>query len=374
MSEASEIDVVDIAPAAAEESPRETLERAFEAHDDVVETKPPREDGRDAVGRFAPKRNETETEAPADKPVVTEMVTTETGDKPTTEAAPERLPNAPQSWKPEEREHWKQMPVAAREAVARREAEIVRGLSEASEAKRGIEAIRGVIAPYMANIQAANGGDVVGSMKAFFDYDNRLRHGNQIEKAQAVTALIKSYGVDINALDSELAGAPHDPRTQQQTELQAALQRELAPMQQHLQQLQARDQERTQYSQQQFTTKVASAIDQFAAQPENKHFHTVASDMADILDFVSGRGQNMSLKEAYETACWQNPKVRSMMIAEQQNQTIGERTQTAHRARQAAVGVTGSPRVGALPVVAGGGKDDRLGDIRAAFDAQAGRE
>lgn len=371
MSEATEIEVVDIEPAAAEESPRETLERAFEAHDEVADTKPPREDGRDAVGRFAPKKNDVATEAP-----ITEAAPVSTEGTPKTDAEPapvaERLPNAPQSWKPEEREAWKAMPVSAREAVARREAEIVRGLSEASEAKRGIEAIRGVIAPYMANIQAANGGDVVGSMKAFFDYDNRLRHGNQIEKAQAVTALIKSYGVDINALDSELAGAPHDPRTQQQTELQAALQRELAPMRQHMMMLQQQEQQRAQYAQQQVTTQVSSAIDQFAAQPENKHFQTVAADMADILDFVAARGQNMSLKEAYETACWQNPKVRSMMIQEQQNQTAGERTQTAHRARQAAVGVTGSPRVGALPVV--GGKDDRLSDIRAAFDAQAGRE
>ena len=340
-----------------------------------------RTDGRDATGRFAPRRVSgppPRPEAEGAAPVVpagdpAPGAATQPAADPG--AVQEPHAKAPVSWKPEEREHWNAIPAAAREAVQRREMEVTRALQESSESRRGIDAIRQTLAPYMPNIQAANGGDAIGAIKTFFDYDNRLRHGSQIEKARAVTALIKGYGVDITALDTELAGAQHSPQSAQQDAVAQALQRELAPMRDYIAQMQQREAERAQHAEQNIAQTVEQSIGQFAAAPENKHFQAVRNDMADLLDLAKMQGRDMTLKQAYETACWQNPQVRSMLLTEQAAQTGAGRTATAQRARSAAVGVTGAPRVGGLPSAAqANGRDDRTADVRAAWDAALGRE
>ena len=358
------------------ETLRGALESAFDEHEGAstgedTEAAPPRvsTEGRDALGRFAPKRTDA---APAQP----ELDRDGTATPPTQDAAlkpeaPEatQFAQAPASWKPEEKAHWEKLPTEARATIMRREVEINRAMQESVEARRGVDAMRGVVGPYMANIQAANGGDVVGAMKTFFDYDNRLRHGTQIEKARAVTALIKGYGVDINALDTELAGAQHSPQQQQQTELQAALQRELAPFRSYLSQ----QQQAQATAQAAAVADVESGLAQFGA--AHPHYEAVRNTMADIIDIASAQGRQVTVAEAYEAACWQTPQIRAMMIKEQAGPAA--KTQAAQRARAAAVGVRTAPRAGGgAPNEAkgAGARDDRGADIRAAIDEMEGRE
>ena len=389
-----------IEPAGDDDSIRDTLEQAFEKHDEIAKGapddpakaatdagKPDTGANRDAVGRFAPKRAQApganaatgaEGEAAPAKAAETQSAAAPTdgaGEKAAGTGENTRLNQAPVSWNPQEREHWAAMPAAAREAVMRREHEIQRALHESSESRRGMDAMKGVISPFLQNINAANGGDVIGSVRTLFEYDNRLRHGTQIEKARALTTLIKSYGVDIAALDSELAGAPHNPQTQQQDAVQAAINRELGPMREHLQRMQQAEFERQQYAQQTVAQEVSQGISAFAADPEHKHFDAVRMDMADILDLAKAQNKVVTLKDAYDSACWHNPQIRATLLQEQAAQRGAGNTQQAQRARRAAVGVTGAPRVGGLPPVDGKpGRDDRGADIRAAWDAATGNE
>jgi hypothetical protein len=259
-----------------------------------------------------------------------------------------------------------------REAVMRREVDINRTMQESAQARQGLTQLQQTIAPYMQNINAANGGDVVGSIRTFFDYDNRLRHGTQIEKAKAVTALIKGYGIDIGTLDNELAGAAHDPREVNQSAMQEALARELAPMREYMAQQARAEQER----QSSMTREVDTGITQFAADPAHKHYENVRGTMADLIEIATAQGRRITLNEAYESACWQNPQIRSMLLAEQAQASGASSSTAAQRARSAAVGVKNAPRAGA-PIVTPSPharRDDRSNDIRAAFASAAGEE
>jgi hypothetical protein len=357
----------DIAKAFDQHEQAETTTEAAEAPATESTSQDEGTSGRDALGRFAPKRDtakaDAQAEAPAAKPDGEAAAAPAEG-----EAQPQVKHTAPPaSWKPEERQHWEKVPIEAREAVMRREVEINRAMQETVTARRGIEAIQRVIAPYVPNITAA-GGDAVTAIKTFFDYDNRLRHGTQMEKAKALTALIKGYGVDIEALDAELAGAPHNPATVQQDAVKAALERELAPFRAYLQQQQAAEQQRRA----QENAAIDTSVEQFASDPANRYFAQVRGTMADLLDVAAAQGRQLTLKDAYDQAVWSNPETRSMLLKEQLSSTAQNRNAAAQRAKNAAVSVKGSSK-GVAPSVAEAAEGSRVDAIRAAFDAAEGQ-
>lgn len=325
----------------------------------------PRE-GRDALGRFAPKAGE----APGPVPPIPPPAPTPPA-PPAAAEAPKHLARPPATWSPQETAHWDKLPTEAREAVMRRESEVQRVMQEAASARNGLSALQQVIAPYIPNIQAA-GGDAVGAIRSFFDYDNRLRHGSQIEKAKAVTQLIRGYGVDISALDNELAGAQHSPEQSQQDSIKAALERELAPLRQHLLQ-QQQAQQRAEYEQQMaLAREVDAGLQEFSQDAAHPHYNAVRGDMADLLEVATAQGRRMTLNEAYERACWQNPQIRGILIAGQQSAGAQTQHQAAQRARAAAVGVRNAPRAGAPGNGIAPENRSRADDIAAAFAVHAG--
>jgi hypothetical protein len=326
-------------------------------------------EGRDALGRFAPKRTsapDSTTAAPAlDAPAPTTTAVDPAAPAPDA-AAPVRHAKPPQSWNPQEAAHWDKTPAEVREAVMRREVEVNRALQDSASARNGLQQLQSTIAPYIPNVNAANGGDVVGAIRTFFDYDNRMRHGTQIEKAKAVSALIRGYGIDIGTLDSELAGQQHDPQQVNQSAIQEALARELAPMREYMN----RQQQMEQQQYQQTITQIDQGVAAFAADPKNVHYDTVRDSMADLLELAGKRGHALTMAQAYEQACLLNPATRSSVLAQQA--AVANPNQAAQRAKAAAVGVKNAPRAGAPAVTTAPEKRHRVDDVRAAFDAHTG--
>lgn len=326
-------------------------------------------EGRDALGRFAPKRTsapDSTTAAPApDAPAPAATAVDPAAPAPDA-TAPVRHAKAPQSWNAQEAAHWDKTPAEVREAVMRREVEVNRALQESASARNGLQQLQTTIAPYIPNVNAANGGDVIGSIKTFFDYDNRMRHGTQIEKAKAVTALIKGYGIDIGTLDTELAGAQHDPQQVNQGAYQQELARQLAPMREFMSAQQQREQAAQQYA----ITQIDQGVTAFASDPKNAHYAAVREDMADLLELATNRGRTLTLQQAYDQACLLNPAIRSMVDAARA--AAANPAQAAQRARAAAVGVKNAPRAGAPAATTAPDKRGRADDVRAAFDAHMG--
>jgi len=103
------------------------------------------------------------------------------------------------------REQWAKLPVDVQQEVVRREGEVIRTMKESANAREALGHVQNVLAPYAHNI-GASGSDALGMMTSLFQADNALRHGSVAEKAQMIANIIKSYGVDLMALDSTLAG------------------------------------------------------------------------------------------------------------------------------------------------------------------------
>lgn len=274
---------------------------------------------------------------------------------------------APASWKPEVREHWAQLPEGVRAEVARRESEVARTLQETAEARKTAEAVMKTIAPYEAFIKAENSSPLQ-AIDNLMSTAARLRTGTAPELAQMMAGLVKQFGVGrfgnqfIEALDSALAGQQpaYSPQSMggapDQTALvQQAVQQQLAPVQQFMtqfQQFQANQQAQLQQ-------QTASEVDQFLGQAE--FGRDVADEMADLLEAAHRKGQSMSLKQAYDKACYLNDSVRKVMQQRQASQAAQGKTQAAQRAKAAAVSVSGAAPVGAL--------NQQAVDVRSAIEA-----
>jgi hypothetical protein len=255
-----------------------------------------------------------------------------------------KIDKAPASWRPDVREHWAQLPETVRAEVARREQEVQRTLQETVELRRNAEQFARVLAPYEAYIRAENAtpAQAIDNLMATAV---KLRTSTGPELAQMMAGLVKQYGTGrfgnqfVEMLDSALAGQPQasDPV---QSQLQQAIQQQLAPVQQFMSQFQQMQQQQRVATAQKAESEVAQFLDraEFA--------NDVREEMADILEVAQRRGVEMTLQQAYEKACLMNDRVQSVM-----SQRNKGGANAAQRARSAAVSVTsagpgmGAPRV-----------------------------
>lgn len=297
---------------------------------------------RDENGKFKPKE-EKEQQPLQDQ-----------GMQPGPKAGPKpQGERAPQAWRPDVREHWASLPENVRSEIQRREVEVQRTLQESAEARKNYDAIMRTIQPYEAFIRAEN-SNPIQAIDNLMRTGAQLRVGTPAEKAQLVAGIVKQYGIDIEMLDSALAGqAPRvDP---QQAAIEQVLNQRLAPVQQMLTQFQ-----QAQLAQQQQVTSAAqSEVAQFLDRAE--FAEDVREDMADLMETAARRGQNLSLADAYKKACLMNDNVRAVIAQRVQTQGAQQGTQAAQKARSAAVQVSGAAPVGAL-------RQDPT-DVRSAIEA-----
>lgn len=271
----------------------------------------------------------------------------ETGKFVKAEASPEITPGpksgpkearAPASWRPEVRDHWAQLPEPVRAEVARREAEVTRTLQETAEARKYAESLNKAFQPYEAYIRAENAtpAQVIDNLMGTAV---RLRTSTGPELAQLMAGMVSQFGTGrfgpqfINMLDSALAGTT--PRQDDPTsQIQQAIQQQLAPVQQFMSQFQQAQQQ----SQMRVQQQAASEVEQFI---ESVDFgNDVREDMADLIEMASRRGREMTLQEAYQQACQMNPSVRAALAQRQQVNAAQGQNAAAQRAKAAAVSVS----------------------------------
>jgi hypothetical protein len=303
---------------------------------------------RDEVGKFAKKAEEGITPGPKSEPKQT------------------REERAPQSWKPETRQHWQTLPPEVRGEIARREGEFARAMQETSEARRFSDAVMKTIAPYEMFIKAEN-SNPIQAIDNLMSTAARLRTGTAPEIAGLVSQLVSQFGVGrfgpgfIEALDQALVGQTpqQDPR---EVAMRRQLEQEIAPVKQFMSQFQ----QMQQMQEQQMQEKAGNEVSNFLA---NQEFAMdVKEDMADLIELAAKRGREMSIEEAYERATRAHPSIGKILSKRDQATTAQSQTQVAQRARSAAVSVSGAPSVGS----SGSGAGDLRSVIENAF-AGSGR-
>jgi hypothetical protein len=189
----------------------------------------------------------------------------------------------------------------------------------------------------------------------------RLRTAPAPDLANVVAGIIKQFGVGrfgnsfIEQLDAALVGeVPQmDPQVMA---VQQAVQQQMAPVQQFINQFQ-----QAQAQQQQRVAQEAQGeVQNFLSQAE--FANDVREDMADLMEVAQRRGRELTLQEAYRQACLTNPQVRAVLEARSKAAGGQRLTTAAQKAKSAAVSVTGSPAMGSpTPTTAP--------DIRGAIEA-----
>jgi hypothetical protein len=157
--------------------------------------------------------------------------------------------------------------------------------------------------------------------------------------------------VDIEALDNVLSGQgiPHSPSSQ--PDIDAILEKKLAPFQQYLTQQQ-------QFARTQAERSMAEANRSVSDFSQNAEFiNDVRLDMADLMDMAASRGQNLTLEEAYNKACVMHPEVSKILADRERQKAMMGQDQAAKAKRNAAVSITGEQ--------GGGGSSPEATSLRA---------
>jgi hypothetical protein len=301
-----------------------------------------KKDGIDPDAKIAPeqaKPPEAPPEVKATQPIPTPEV-----------KAPAPEIRAPQSWKPAIREKFATLPPEVQQEVIRRERETAVALQETAEARQFHQRFQQSVAPYdpiFRSLGMAPEQAIGMSLQTL----GQLASGPPAIKARVVADIVKTYGIDIQMLDSELAGQPVAPGPQAAIDPSQIVRQAREAMRAELQQAQHA----------QFERKVAAEIEQMK---ELEFFDDVREDMATIIEVSAKRGVVITPRDAYNRAVWANPHVAEVMQQRQAAKVAANPQGSTQRARAAASSVRGSP----VGPTNGAQPKDLRGEIEAAWE------
>lgn len=249
---------------------------------------------------------------------------------------------APTSWSPKIREKWASLDPEVRKEIVRREEANVVGVRKLQEEFQPIRQFAENLGPFIQEARQL-GADPGQYMHNVMTAERNLRSQDPNQKFNALLDIADTYGIPIRqylGVEKQAPAAPAIP---------PALQQELASMRQWRE------------SQEQQT--LIQQIDTF--RKDKEFFDDVRDRMADLMD----SGAAKTLEEAYETAIWANPEIRSVLLTRQEQ----ERSKSKLNERQAAA-ATASVRGSGSEVTVDTDDDDSIeAIIRRAASENSGR-
>jgi hypothetical protein len=265
---------------------------------------------------------------------------------------PGNIDQAPASWKGDAKQLWKELPIAARQEVMRRERDTLKVLQDTALDRRKVQEITQVIQPHMERIAANYEGNPLVAINNLLQADRVLSSGTPLNKAQMVANIIQNFGIDLVTLDNLLSGQPLPAEVQQRSEVERLVEERLRPVMDFVGQQQARQQQVVQQTQ----AQIAETVEIMAADTTKyPYFEDVRMDMADIIEMHTKRGVDLSLEEAYNRAVRMNghtaAAVETRQSTQAATQTALQAHQEAQRAKGAAVSIAGSPSTTSGPTV-----------------------
>jgi hypothetical protein len=203
-------------------------------------------------------------------------------------------------------------------------------MHETAQARQVATSIQQLSQRFAPALQA-EGVDVMKATENLMNLASPLRVGTPPEKAQLAAQIIRSYGVDIAALDHALVNPQQGAQPQQQGMYQDP----------RVDQLLAELNQAKQARAETLATKAASEVEQFGGSKE--FFDDVRDEMADLMEVASRRGIDMTLDQAYERACKLHPEISRVLEAREAATKAGNSNQSTLRAKHAASSVRGTP-------------------------------
>lgn len=212
---------------------------------------------------------------------------------------------APVDWGPKDRELWSKIPRNLQEKIVSREKEMADVMANTQQARQTHDWIQSLAQSY-APVMAAEGvANPLEAIQGLFKTVASLRMGTPQDKAAQMANLIKHYGIDIQALDSVLAGQA--PSASPNSQLESLIEQKMQPVNQLMQQM-GQYQE---HQKQQVQHSAQGQIQEFAK--DHEFLNDVRNDMADLIDMAAKQGRNLSLQEAYDRAIALNPEISQII-------------------------------------------------------------
>jgi hypothetical protein len=324
--------------------PEEVEEKAEEPEqpetEETEETgKEPSERPRDEKGRFLGKPEEA-AGSTAESPQHSQAADS-------TPASPFERP--PSSWKPAERELWKDLSPEVRAAINRRETDFLNGQQQLLPDAQLGKNLRGVIEPYRMLIEA-EGGTPERAVADLLRTAAIFRVGTPQQKYEAIAQIANQFGLDLSVFSRQAPaqgngqappqGQFYDPRVDQLLAQQR--QQESARQQQEERQTES------------IVTRWMDEKDE-RGEPKRPYIGDVINEMSALLPQIRQENPSLTyaqaLEQGYERAVWAHPEIRTILqqkaasdLEAKRRSDNQQRTREAKRA--ASVNV---PRRGSLP-------------------------
>lgn len=268
------------------------------------------------------------------------------------------LNRPPSSWKPAAKAVWANLPPEVRAEVYRREGDFHLGNKPLKENADFGQAIRQVVEPYKAMIEA-EGGTVERSIAGYLQAAAALRRGTPEQKVQTLMGIDQQFGGALQqhfqrSVANEVARltgqAPQQPQQQQVFQDPR--------VDQLMARLEAEDRAKRaaeQAASNQATEEFISAKDD-KGHPKFPFVDNVIDDMSARVAQIRQANPAMAHKEvltlAYEQAVWANPETRAVLI-KQQTAAAAAPAETLRKVGQAkAAAAVNVPKRGSIPATA----------------------
>lgn len=275
---------------------------------------------RDELGRFT----KAEQAAKANEAVAAAQKAVQPGQQPAVvDPASVKPVGPPPGWSPTSKAAFDALPDAVKKDIAKREEEISAGFAKLTEYK-GLD-------PYV-EMARGNGTTLPESLERYVAAENLL-DSNPIN---GILWLCERYQVHpANLLEAIGQGQGHQ---------QPPGQDPFAPVFSHIQTLDQRLSQFEAMREQSEDQAVNSQIEAFATDAQHKYFSNVRKEMGQLIALADQQGQTLSMKDAYEKACWANPEIRELFIKDRYAADQAAANRKADEARRAAGSLSpGSP-------------------------------
>ena len=263
----------------------------------------------------------------------------------------------PSTWSAKGKASFSKLPKHIQDEIIKREADIGKGISMYKQAANYGRSIGEAIKPYEAMIRSEN-SDPIKTVQSLLNTAYRLRSGTPQQRGQLVMQIAQQYGADLSQYSSANA---ENTENQEIPELQQYLN----PLQEKINNLEQVYASQQQATQQQTQQEAVTSIGSFQNQVDEKgnirnvHFDDVRNDMADLIESAERQGRQLSLEEAYETACWANPQIRSVKLTQANKKRKEEAQKKSKQANKIA-----QTNLSTKPLAREGIATDASGDIK----------
>lgn len=358
--------VVESTPAAPEPSLRDSLEAAFKEHKEPSEkpvakqqdgspdkaTQTAQERARDETGKFAKAEAKAAQEAAPEAAKAQEQAVKTEQQPQTEQTAQPTVIAAPRGWPVAAKAAFDTLPDVVKQAVAEREANIDKGFAKYSGLDRHVQEFE------------RNGVKLADAVDRYRAAEQDLTN----DPVGGFARLANVMGIDPIQLAQAWLGQQQDPNNSNGQAVPPAVQNHIRQLEQRLSRFENQITGERQ-------SKAMSEAEKFLSDPANKYADNVIGDMEQIIKVARASGQEVSLKDAYDRACYASPEIRNLLIEDQfKARTKAEQdkaAQAASKAKGSALSVTGSPVAG---VSASGTSNRSLReDLEEAFASSRGR-